>query len=251
MLKKDEIIVGDAQNLDKILAPRSVDLSIIKPPYFNLKGDPAKHIDLIKTIMKKITKVTKIGGICCLIISEDMAEDQIMDTTELKALFDVQEDPEIGSKWNFSEKILWVKSTEKAVESLMPIEEGTLVSFDQTPFSTIFILVRRDFDDDYEELDISSRIENLKVSEAKKQEMYDPMWFIPPKSEKDYKDYLPKELIIKLIMLFSKNNNLVFDPFSGDGITAVAAHTLKRNFVCIDKDKEKVEKAKKRIKKLI
>ena len=78
--------------------------------------------------------------------------------------------------------------------------------------------------------------------------MYDPIWFILPKSEKGYKDYLPKELVIKLIMLFSNTNNLVLDPFSGDGITAVAAHTLKRNFICVDIDKEKIEKAKKRFK---
>ena len=49
----NEINTDNALNLDKILSLQRVDLSIIKPPYYNLKDDPTKHIELIKKTVEK------------------------------------------------------------------------------------------------------------------------------------------------------------------------------------------------------
>lgn len=236
--------------MDQFLEKNSINLSIVKPPYHRPEDDPQTHIQFIKTIMEKITNATKIGGICCLIISEDITKNG-MDMTEIRALFEVQDDLKIGSKWFFPEKILWVKSPRKAVESLFPLENGTAVSFDLTPFSTIVVMVRTENENDDENLDISNRIMKLKISEVKKQEMFDSMWFIPQKSELGYHDHLPKELILRLLMIFSKENDLILDPFSGNGITAVACMTLNRHFVCIEKNERHIQISKKRIKNLI
>lgn len=46
----------------------------------------------------------------------------------------------------------------------------------------------------------------------------------------------PKDLIKDLMSLFSKENDLILDCFSGSGTTAIACHNLKRNFICIEKD---------------
>ncbi len=225
--------------MDQFLNDNSVDLSIVKPPYHKPEDDPGTHIQFIKSIMKKITKITKVGGICCLIISEDMTKDG-MDITETRALLEIQDDPEIGSKWVFPENIIWSKSARDTAESLFHVENITAVSFDLTPFSTIWIMVKSENDKDYEELDISNRIQNLKISDTKKQEMFDSMWFIPKKSELNYNDQIPKELILRLVMIFSKENDLVLDPFSGNGITALACKTLNRNFICIDKKEDNI-----------
>ena len=246
----DNFILDDAGNMDQFLDDNVVDLSIVKPPYYKPGDDPLTHIEFIRTIMEKITKATKVGGICCLIISDDITENG-MDMTETRALLEVQDDPKIGSKWVFPEKILWVKSHRTIVKSLFPLDEGTAVSFDLTPFSTIWILVRIENEDNYEDLDISTRINKLNISEVKKQEMFDSMWFIPQKSETDYKDHIPKELILRLLMIFSKENDLVLDPFAGNGITAVACKTLFRRFICIDKNKNNISISKTRIKNLI
>lgn len=236
--------------MDQFLNDDILDLSIVKPPYHSPNTDSKSHVQFIKTIMEKITKLTKVGGICCLILSEDMT-DKGMDITEMQALLEIQNDPQISSKWIFPEKIIWVKSSQKATESLFPIEEGTLVSFDLTPFSTIWILVRVQNENDSSNFDISNRINELKISEVKKQEMFDSMWFIPQKSETGYKDHIPKELILRLLMIFSKENNLVLDPFSGNGITAVACKTLSRHFICIDNNESNNSISKTRIKNLI
>jgi site-specific DNA-methyltransferase (adenine-specific) len=46
----------------------------------------------------------------------------------------------------------------------------------------------------------------------------------------------PIDLFACLIDKGSKENDVVFDPFSGSGTTAVACHNLKRKFICVEKD---------------
>lgn len=48
----------------------------------------------------------------------------------------------------------------------------------------------------------------------------------------------PVILFEKILIDYSKENDLVLDCFSGSGTTAVACHNLKRRFICIEKDPE-------------
>ena len=57
----------------------------------------------------------------------------------------------------------------------------------------------------------------------------------------------PIELISELINLKSKEGDVVLDTFSGSGVLAIACHNLKRNFICIEKDKDYYEASCKRL----
>lgn len=57
----------------------------------------------------------------------------------------------------------------------------------------------------------------------------------------------PLELFSYLISVSSNEGDLVLDPFSGSGTTAVACHRLSRKFICIEKDKQYWEKSCKRL----
>lgn len=46
----------------------------------------------------------------------------------------------------------------------------------------------------------------------------------------------PITLFERCILDFSKEGEIVFDPFSGSGTTAIASYNTKRNFICIEKD---------------
>ena len=46
----------------------------------------------------------------------------------------------------------------------------------------------------------------------------------------------PKELIKNIILHSSNETDLILDPFSGSGTTAIACLELNRNFICIEKD---------------
>lgn len=57
----------------------------------------------------------------------------------------------------------------------------------------------------------------------------------------------PVALNLALIMMSSNKDDIVFDPFSGSGSTAIAAMTCERNFIGCEKDYEMYTKALHRI----
>lgn len=46
----------------------------------------------------------------------------------------------------------------------------------------------------------------------------------------------PIAVIERILKIYSNENDLILDCFSGSGTTAVACHNLKRRFICIEKD---------------
>ena len=57
----------------------------------------------------------------------------------------------------------------------------------------------------------------------------------------------PEKLIAKLVLASSDEGDVVFDPFVGSGTTAVVAKKLKRHFIGIEKEKEYVALAIRRL----
>ncbi|AIM15134.1 Type II DNA methyltransferase M3.BstXII [Bacillus sp. X1(2014)] len=77
-------------------------------------------------------------------------------------------------------------------------------------------------------------------------------WIMPhvPYSEKSF-GYHPTQkpihLLERIILCSTKENDIVLDPFSGSGTTAVAAIKNNRRFICIEKDKKYYNLSKNRI----
>lgn len=57
----------------------------------------------------------------------------------------------------------------------------------------------------------------------------------------------PLGLFEKILLDYSKENDLILDCFSGSGTTAVACYNTHRNFICIEKDKDYYEKSIERL----
>ena len=57
----------------------------------------------------------------------------------------------------------------------------------------------------------------------------------------------PEKLIAKLILASSNEGDVVFDPFLGSGTTSVTAAKLGRNYIGIEREKEYVAIAEKRL----
>lgn len=55
------------------------------------------------------------------------------------------------------------------------------------------------------------------------------------------------ELCIQLLALYTKKEDVVFDPFMGTGTTAVACKMLERCYIGSEISKEQVEYAKNRV----
>ena len=57
-------------------------------------------------------------------------------------------------------------------------------------------------------------------------------------TEKIHPAQKPVELFEKILVDYTKENQIILDCFSGSGTTAVACHNLHRRFICIEKDPE-------------
>ena len=74
------------------------------------------------------------------------------------------------------------------------------------------------------------------------------LWIIPAKRHKTkHPTEKPEELLERIILIGSKENDTVLDPFMGSGTTGVISKRYNRNFIGIEIDKEYFEIAKKRI----
>lgn len=75
------------------------------------------------------------------------------------------------------------------------------------------------------------------------------LWeFAPQDSKRFHPTQKPVKLIEKQLLEYSKEGDLILDPFSGSGTTAIACHRLKRRFICIEKDPEYWAKSCERLK---
>jgi site-specific DNA-methyltransferase (adenine-specific) len=82
------------------------------------------------------------------------------------------------------------------------------------------------------------------------------VWDIPylnPKAKErvGYPTQKPVSLLQQIIKICTDENDIVIDPFCGSGTTCVAAKTLKRNFIGIDKSLDAINLANSRLEELI
>ena len=98
--------------------------------------------------------------------------------------------------------------------------------------------------------------QNLKELNEGKQMRSD--WYIPicsgkerlrkENNQRSHPTQKPEALLYRILLASTNKGDLVMDPFSGSGTTAVVAKKLQRNFIGIEKDKDYVELSKKRLK---
>jgi len=67
------------------------------------------------------------------------------------------------------------------------------------------------------------------------------------KSQYGHPTEKPISIIVPSILNSSRENDLILDPFSGSGTTAIACHRLKRRFICIEKEPKYVELSRRRL----
>ncbi|NNF00163.1 MAG: site-specific DNA-methyltransferase [Pyrinomonadaceae bacterium] len=63
-----------------------------------------------------------------------------------------------------------------------------------------------------------------------------PFWSMPENT--DHPTQKPEKLLAKIILASTQEKDLILDPFSGSGTTAVTAKKLGRKFTCIEADED-------------
>ncbi|MBI5207565.1 MAG: site-specific DNA-methyltransferase [Candidatus Firestonebacteria bacterium] len=92
--------------------------------------------------------------------------------------------------------------------------------------------------------------------DEEEQRQIDNVWQIssPPPVEKHFGKHptqKPVELLKRIILAATKEGDLVLDPFCGSSTTGVAANSLNRRYVGIDKEEDYLELSKKRLEEAI
>lgn len=72
-----------------------------------------------------------------------------------------------------------------------------------------------------------------------------PFWSMPENTA--HPTQKPEKLLAKIILASTAENDLILDPFSGSGTTAVVAKKLNRRFTCIERDENFCLLAEKRL----
>lgn len=97
-------------------------------------------------------------------------------------------------------------------------------------------------------------IHHLDIEKLPKEAQKTFPWLIVPKASKREKGednkhptVKPIKLMSWLIILGTREGDLVLDPFCGSGTTAAAAKILGRDSICIEREKENCEIARKRV----
>ena len=98
--------------------------------------------------------------------------------------------------------------------------------------------------------------QNLKELNEGKQMRSD--WYIPicagkerlreENNKRSHPTQKPEALLYRILLASTNKGDVILDPFSGSGTTAVVAKKLQRHFIGIEKDKDYVELSKKRLK---
>ena len=74
------------------------------------------------------------------------------------------------------------------------------------------------------------------------------LWIINAERHKtDHPTEKPEKLLERILLIGSKDDDIVLDPFMGSGTTGVVAKRLNRDFIGIEIDNEFFQVAKKRI----
>jgi site-specific DNA-methyltransferase (adenine-specific) len=71
--------------------------------------------------------------------------------------------------------------------------------------------------------------------------------FVPQDPNRFHQTQKPVKLFTWCLANYSKENDLILDPFSGSGTTAIACHRMNRRFICIEKEEKYVNLSRERL----
>lgn len=265
----NDILCADSRELAKHVKPNSVALTITSPPYRNainysehikhgksrkyrgtVGGSLDDYLDDMEKIFSQVRMVTITGGVCCIVIADELDHGVMIPLPSLLLSRLVKDsDPEDG--WHMRDMIIWNKITAGRQGA------GNRFSvFVKTPVPTRY---RANIMHEYiiilqkgrEKRDLPSKSEKkIPLNRVMKRQVALSVWDITPVPPNvvDHPAVFPEQIPWRLINLFSFPGETVLDPMCGSGQTTKVAKSLNRKFIGVDLRKEYASLAKKRLK---
>jgi len=283
----NNIVCADSKKLGDFIKPNSVSLTITSPPYRNainysqhiknkskksndrFRGNvgisTSEYLDEMETIFSEVYKVTTDGGICCIIIGDEVVDGKLVPLPShlISRLVTENDDG-----WNLRDVIIWNKITAGRNgagnrfgifiqhpfphyyrsnimhESIIVLQKGKKIPENvRIPENRIPLNRAMKRQVSLSIWDLEQNIEDVMEESAKS------VWDITPVPPRviDHPAVFPEQIPWRLITLYSKEGDVVLDPMNGSGQTTKIANKLKRKFIGVDKRKSYVNLAKKRL----
>lgn len=240
-----------AEGLKKLKA-ESVDLVVTSPPYDSLRTYNGFTFDF-EAIANELYRVVKIGGVVVWIVSDGVVNGSETGTSFKQALYF----KEIG--FNLHDTMIWKKETCAFPEDTRyyPNFEYMFVFSKGKPKTIHLIEDRKNLwggtkvHGTFRQKDgsLKERSSKWKESTCKDYGVRFNVWEIP--TEKNNKTghpaVFPSKIARDHILTWSDRGDIVLDPFSGSGTTAIEALNNDRQFIGFEISAEYYEKSLQRI----
>lgn len=237
---KNKILYGDSFQILSLLPLKSFDLVVADPPY-NLrktysettfkKQAQEEYENYTRQWIESVYPLLKDGAsiyVCCDWLSSLSIAKVLAEFFIIRNRITWQREKGRGSKknWKNSMEDIWFATKD-----------------DEYYFNVEAVKLRRAVLAPYKENGQAKDWENTAQGKFRDthpsnfwQDITIPFWSMPENTS--HPTQKPEKLLAKIILASSKENDVILDPFSGSGTTAVTAKKLKRNFVAIEREKE-------------
>jgi site-specific DNA-methyltransferase (adenine-specific) len=243
-----KIVCRDSLDLMKLMPNNFVDLTVTSPPYDNLRKYHGFSFRF-EEMAKELYRVTKQGGVLVWVVGDATVNGNESGTSFKQALYF----KEVG--FNLGDTMIWQKQN--------PFNFGSNYFYPQS-FEYMFVLTKGKIKTSHLIKDriVKTSGKTFKQTRRSKNDFmeYDKriittknvgkrynIWTFSVKSHKGHPATFPEQIANDHILSWSNKGNIVFDPFSGSGTTALAAEQLGRRWIACDISKEYCDIANKRI----
>jgi site-specific DNA-methyltransferase (adenine-specific) len=247
-MKSNIILNGDCLELFKIIPDNFVDMCFADPP-FNLKKkyttysdnrELKEYLDWCEKWINEMVRVTKPSG--------SIFVHNIPKWLTFYASY-------LNKTANFRHWIAWDAPTAPMGKTLQPAHYGVLFYTKQLKNSKIYELRyphKRDRKQGYLLKDYGGKKDGLHPFGPLVSDVWTDIHRIKHSKNRDeHPCQLPIHLLERMILMTTDENDVVLDPFSGTGTTAVAAKQLGRKYIGFELDKQYVEISQQKLKKIV
>lgn len=214
----------DWENIISRIPDKSIDLLLTDPPYLHVKGG-MKSKGLNRGVRSAENKVV-----------EEMSD---FGEVEINKFLDaVKPKLKVFNSYIFCSKLQIPYYLNWALKNKCQFD---VLMWDKCHLG---IISRKFFSTNYEYI---IRIYNIGLNAIEDSSYYQKVIREPRPNNKLHVSQKPEIILEKFVLLSSKENDVVFDPFMGSGTTGVVCKKLKRLFIGIEKDKKYYDIALNRI----
>jgi site-specific DNA-methyltransferase (adenine-specific)/site-specific DNA-methyltransferase (cytosine-N4-specific) len=264
---KTDVYLGDSKDILKRLSDNSVDLIVTSPPYADQRNGTYggirhdRYVDWFLPISEQLLRVIKPSGTFVLNIKEKVVEGE-RSTYVMELILEMRK-----QGWLWTEEFIWHKKNcypgkwpnrfRDAWERLLQFNKDKKFHMYQ---NEVMVPIGDWSKSRLKNLSETDKIrDNSKVGSGFGKNISN--WLTRDKayptnvlhlatecSNKNHSAAFPEELPEWFIKLFTKENDVVLDPFMGSGTTLFVANRMKRHSIGIDNVSEYYEMVKKQIK---